>query len=678
MKRVYAFLLCAMLAVSGMAIAEEGADMDLGELAGFDWEGLMALLGTTYPDLPDNPELGQWYTAAPEGAVNSDGTPWHGLVRLGSENKAMVFFNGGGISVTGETSRKDNDNWFFLPNNSLQDILVSGGIFLQSEQNPFSDWTILVLQYGTGDFHCGTGEYRYTDENGEEQVTYHHGYTNYSLFMDMVRPYAGDPEALVVTGSSAGGFATALLADDVIERFPSAENVTVCVDSALLYYDGWQETARNLWRAPEEFCERLTGSNITLDSLKALQAKRGDAVKILFTCSTRDHDLQRYQAYLNGGEMEANPLNSDLFQLGLAAFVLEAGSELHSFASYIWEYGNMPDTSTQHMIWVNNPLDELSGGISPINWLYNAVSGEMASYGLELLEVKADDAKTAQSILPENYDQLYQTDAPLEDQYTRMGAYAVTGKVVPVENPAIRNIRIWYPAEMSENDHLYPMIVVVNASNTPASVYLQYFERLASWGFIVVGNDDPQTGTGDTASFTLDYMLNESDLRGRIDKENLGLVGYSQGGAGALAALTTHENGSLYKTVFTGSAAYPALGLMMGWEYDPEKITIPYFMTAATGTSDDMGLEDINAGYAGVAPLASLVQIYEAMPDDVLKVRARAVGAEHEEMLQRTDGYMTAWMLYHLQGDEAAGAALIGEDAEILSNPLWQDVEKNR
>ena len=82
--------------------------------------------------------------------------------------------------------------------------------------------------------------------------------------------------------------------------------------------------------------------------------------------------------------------------------------------------------------------------------------------------------------------------------------------------------------------------------------------------------------------------------------------------------------------------------------------------------------------YAGVAPLASLIENYEAISDDTFKVRARATGAEHEEMLARSDGYMTAWMLYQLQGDNEAAAVFIGEDAEILHNNNWQDVEKNK
>ena len=179
----------------------------------------------------------------------------------------------------------------------------------------------------------------------------------------------------------------------------------------------------------------------------------------------------------------------------------------------------------------------------------------------------------------------------------------------------------------------------------------------------------------------LDYLLNlpqDHQLNGRIDTENIGIVGFSQGGAGALAAVTMFDNGTAYKTIFTGSAAYPFLAGNLGWKYDVSKIGIPYFMAAGTGETDDKGVPDITKEYAGVAPLASLIENYEAISDDTFKVRARATGAEHEEMLARSDGYMTAWMLYQLQGDNEAAAVFIGEDAEILHNNNWQDVEKNK
>ena len=280
--------------------------------------------------------------------------------------------------------------------------------------------------------------------------------------------------------------------------------------------------------------------------------------------------------------------------------------------------------------------------------------------------------------LPDDYYALIQTGGALEAKYVGRGSYDVESIVVPSEHKSIKNIRIFYPAELKGTERKYPLVMVVNGSQSPAKTYLPYFERLASWGFIVVGTDDPQPGTGETASEALDYVLNESEIRDHIDTANMGAAGYSQGGAGAINAVTKFENSRLYKTLFTGSAAYPLLAKSMGWEYDVADIAVSYFMTAATGASDDTGAADANAEFGGVCPLQALEEIYNTLPDSLAKVRARCVGAEHEEMQLRTDGYMTAWMLWQLQGDEEAAKVFVGDDAELLTNAGWQDIEKNQ
>lgn len=85
------------------------------------------------------------------------------------------------------------------------------------------------------------------------------------------------------------------------------------------------------------------------------------------------------------------------------------------------------------------------------------------------------------------------------------------------------------------------------------------------------------------------------------------LIGYSQGGAGALRAATEFDNSNKYKTIFPGSAAYPLLAKNMGWGYDATKIKIPYFMAAGTGTSDDNGKSIDNPDeLAGICPLEAL------------------------------------------------------------------------
>lgn len=280
----------------------------------------------------------------------------------------------------------------------------------------------------------------------------------------------------------------------------------------------------------------------------------------------------------------------------------------------------------------------------------------------------------------EGYYTNFKSDAPLEMKYSQLGSFETAYTEFPSDNASIGKVRVWYPKALENGEKPWPMIMVVNASGTPAAAYEPFFSRLASWGFVVVGNEDGQTGTGETASLTLDYMLHipaDSVLWGKIDYESMGIIGYSQGGAGAICAVTNYENGALYKAMFTGSAAYPTLAKNMGWAYDASKIAIPYFMAAGTGKSDDSG-NDPETSYGGVSPLSALIANYDSIADNVPKVRARAVGAEHEQMLMRSDGYMTAWMLYRLAGDETAGSVFDGADAEILQNANWQDVEKNQ
>ena len=345
--------------------------------------GVFALLKMTFlksfPKLKDEPEIGKWYEVAVEGTQSSDGSEWHGIFKKGTENKVVVYFFGGGVSITPETS--EGGNKFYATNMTGQDFVAEGGIGSNAENNPFKNWSFLVIPYATGDFHSGTGVY-----DGKKTV-YHTGYSNYAAFVEQMKPYVGEPDTLLVTGFSAGGFATSLLADDVIERFPSAKNITVCVDSSLLLYDGWHETAVDFWHSPKEISDRLTTDNLVLDSLTALHEKRGDSVNILFDCSYRDDTLQQYQAYIRTGAMAKDKENGDLFQKDLAEMVNVLQDNIPEIGIYIWNHAEDAEThNTQHTIISSNVFDKLEDGVSVADWIYAAVNGDVQSHGLALLK----------------------------------------------------------------------------------------------------------------------------------------------------------------------------------------------------------------------------------------------------------------------------------------------------
>lgn len=338
----------------------------------------------SFPELNGTPEIGKWYQITPANTISSDGSEWHGIFRKGTENKVVIYFFGGGVSITEETSRGGTK--FYATNMLAQDFVAQGGIGSDDDANPFKDWTMIVIPYASGDFHTGTGEYHYV-ENGVNKTVYHNGYNNYSNCIETVKEYVGEPDTLLVTGFSAGGFATALLADDVIDRFPTAENVTVCVDSALLIYDGWRDSAEKLWQSPQEISDRLTTNNLVLDSLTALYEKRGDSVKILFDCSYRDNTLMQYQSYIDNGEMLQSKELGDQFQVTLKEMVQELQTNIPTIGVYIWSYAEDPKTgNTQHTIISSNVFDKLGNEKSVCEWIYDAVNGNVQNYGMDLMK----------------------------------------------------------------------------------------------------------------------------------------------------------------------------------------------------------------------------------------------------------------------------------------------------
>ena len=227
---------------------------------------------------------------------------------------------------------------------------------------------------------------------------------------------------------------------------------------------------------------------------------------------------------------------------------------------------------------------------------------------------------------------------------------------------------------------------MANGTGVPASRYAPVFQHLASWGFVVIGNEMQNSWSGDASAGALDLLIALNEDPGslfyhKLDTDNVGSAGHSQGAIGAINAVTSQPNGGRYKALYLASTPSSRYAATLDWAYDPARIGVPCMMVAGTGLLDagEAGSPEVaaEAQEVSIAPLWSQEENYGLIPVDVPKLRARRTGADHAEMLPWPDGYMTAWFCYWLQGDEAAGRAFLGPDAEIAKNPLWQDLEKN-
>ena len=306
--------------------------------------------------------------------------------------------------------------------------------------------------------------------------------------------------------------------------------------------------------------------------------------------------------------------------------------------------------------------------------------------GMAAVGAIQDWSRDVPSVTADYYAQT-QTGGEIEETYTAMGEYDVDYAEYPAQDLLIKQYKIWYPSALAgEEGREWPIVVMANGTGVPASRYTPVFRHLASWGFVVIGNEIQNSWSGGASAGALDLLaeLNEdpsSLFYHKLDLDNVGSAGHSQGAIGAINAVTTQPNGDSYKALYLASTPSSLYASTLEWAYDPALIDVPCFMTAGTGLLDagEAGSPEVaeEAQEVSIAPLWSQEENYGLIPDSVPKLRARRTGADHAEMLPWPDGYMTAWFMYWLQGDEAAGRAFFGPDAEIVHNPLWQDIEKN-
>ena len=179
------------------------------------------------------------------------------------------------------------------------------------------------------------------------------------------------------------------------------------------------------------------------------------------------------------------------------------------------------------------------------------------------------------------------------------------------------------------------------------------FEHYASWGFIVIGTEEEYSWNGFSAEMSLRYLLKQNDnpeniFFHRIDTDNVGSLGHSQGGVGAINAVTDTRHKDLYKTAVAESPAHMDLAESLEWDYDVSDLKIPFFIVAGTEKSDA----------ELVCPLDGMRKIFDLAEKSPFKVMARRTGAKHGEMLYSADGYVTAWMMWQLQGDGYAARCI--------------------
>jgi hypothetical protein len=189
---------------------------------------------------------GEQETVTPSCALQTIDTPYGTLpndfaffFEQGESDNLLIYFNGGGACWNDATCLVSlalafDDDALSNPtyNPSMydeNDPEVAGGIFSDSDENPFKTWSKVFIPYCTGDLHLGSKETSYTDTTGlvtgypGTPVTFQHrGYDNAMAVREWLKQKLSndlDPKHILMSGSSAGGYGATF-------NFPHFQEIT--------------------------------------------------------------------------------------------------------------------------------------------------------------------------------------------------------------------------------------------------------------------------------------------------------------------------------------------------------------------------------------------------------------------------------------------------------------------
>ena len=387
-------------------MAEENSHIKITEdgIIELDINGL-TLQFPLLQEAPAVPETGINYRISPKGLTGAFGGEVYGGARKGKENKLAVIFCGGGVAFDEHMAARPfslNDQvpekgYYSDETGMMTDLMMMVGLAKECPENPLRDWTVVWIPYNTGDFHTGTADVTVKDIEGKDRVVHFHGFTNAKAILDVVKQkFIPEPEELLVTGFSAGGFATALLTDTLIDLFPSIQKCWCMPDGALMIWPGNQDIAKNFWKAPESVWQNMTGEGFVLAPLLNLRKKRGNLVQLLYICSIRDAALCTFCCESGvHRNPPASKENADAFESMLKEFVTRLTEAEPDSAVFLYD---APEPGyevidretarvTRHTIIMTGDVYHVeSDGRTVVQWLLDALEGRPEVIGTGLFE----------------------------------------------------------------------------------------------------------------------------------------------------------------------------------------------------------------------------------------------------------------------------------------------------
>jgi pimeloyl-ACP methyl ester carboxylesterase len=234
--------------------------------------------------------------------------------------------------------------------------------------------------------------------------------------------------------------------------------------------------------------------------------------------------------------------------------------------------------------------------------------------------------------------------------WAQPGPYAVGVEVTVTHT-------LYYPTDLGRGGAKHPVVVWGNGTFAFPAVYGGLLRHWASHGFVVAAANATQSGTGLQIRLGIDLLAHRnqnpfSRFYGKIDVGHVAAAGHSQGGQGAI-------NASVDPRVDT---------------------TIPIQPGPLASSSSLHGPALFLAGqHDDLVPPALVEQFYEAA-EHVVAIYGELAGAGHFTPMGDAGGFrgpMTAWLRFHLMGDETARGEFFGPACSVCTSNAWSQLERN-
>lgn len=201
-------------------------------------------------DLPgfDDLTAGEWTQIPVDDAVCLYDTDYSFFVRPADveTDKLMIYFQGGGACWDGLTCGSVGQ---FASQYDVSDdemAVYTAGLFdYENESNPVTDFHAVFVPYCSGDIHSGDAEMTFdlpeamqTDDAADVSVIFN-GVDNTSQVLDWVYANFLEPEQVLITGCSAGGYGAATHAPFIMQNYAGIPAVLVSDASNGVLYPGW-------------------------------------------------------------------------------------------------------------------------------------------------------------------------------------------------------------------------------------------------------------------------------------------------------------------------------------------------------------------------------------------------------------------------------------------------------